>query len=95
MQYPPPSKNKPSARPKNAPRSLALRIDRAAGDLNPILIVFVIGLLALNLTFYIGMSISREPAAWTQARQIDSPAPPPPGSSFSQYTEGASAAAGN
>ena len=104
MQYPPPSKNgpskdrppknRPAARLKSALPSLTLRIDRAAGDLNPVLIVFVVGLLALNLILYIGMSLSRQPAAWSPARQTDSAAPPP-GSSFSQFTEGASAAAAN
>jgi hypothetical protein len=94
MPYLPPSKNKPPARPKNAPSSLILRVDRAAGDLNPILIVFVVGLLALNLTFYLGISVSREGSPWRPARQIDSSAPPA-GSSFAHFTAGTSAAAGN
>jgi hypothetical protein len=59
---------------------LALRIDRAANDLNPILVVMTIGLLLLNLTLYLGMWASQGPIAWTAPHQIGSesaPAPPP------------------
>lgn len=63
MPYPPPRKDKP---PKNANAkhaSLAVRINRAANELNPFLLVLAVGLLILNLTFYLGMSISQHPAA--------------------------------
>ena len=38
-----------------------MRINRAANELNPFLVVVAVGLLILNVTFYLGMSVSRQP----------------------------------
>ncbi|MBV8778488.1 MAG: hypothetical protein JO032_16500 [Alphaproteobacteria bacterium] len=61
----------PSDRPKQKPLasrkgSLVLRLDRAAGELNPFLVVLAIGLLILNVTLYLGMAAARQPDAWNQ-----------------------------
>jgi len=37
-------------------KSLTRRLDRAAADLNPFLMVLAVGLVVLNLTLYIGMA---------------------------------------
>ena len=39
-----------------------MRINRAANELNPFLLVVAVGLLILNLTFYLGMAVSQYPA---------------------------------
>jgi hypothetical protein len=89
MQQSPSPKRKPPNNPEKAPISLALRINRAAGDINPVLMVFALGLLILNITFYLGMSLSREASsAWPSARQIGSSSAPP-GSSLSQLSQSA------
>ena len=61
MPYPPPRRDKSqnSANEKHA--SLAMRINRAANELNPFLVVVAVGLLILNFTFYLGMSVSQHP----------------------------------
>ncbi len=87
MQQPPSPKRKPPNNPKEAV-SLALRINRAAGDVNPVLMVFALGLLILNITFYLGMSLSREASTWPSAQQIGSSSAPP-GSSLSQLSQSA------
>lgn len=74
MQAPEPPKDKSSARSKEPRASLALRIDRAAGDLNPFLLVLMIGLLMLNLTLYLGMMASRHPFVWAAPMQQAAPA---------------------
>jgi hypothetical protein len=96
MQQSPSPKRKPPNNAKEAPISLALRINRAAGDVNPVLMVFALGLLILNITFYLGMSLSREAVTWPSARQIGSSSAPP-GSSLSQLSQSApvSAVGGN
>jgi hypothetical protein len=40
----------PDQSPKKDPQSLAARLDRAAGDMNALLLVLAIGLAALDLT---------------------------------------------
>ena len=40
----------PNQSPKKDPRSLAARLDRAAGDMNAFLLVLAIGLATLDLT---------------------------------------------
>jgi hypothetical protein len=62
-QYPPPRRHKS---PNNAGKkhaSLAVRINNAANELNPFLVVVALGLLILNIIFYLGMSVSRYPPA--------------------------------
>jgi hypothetical protein len=95
MQYPPPPQDKSPHDPKEARASLALRLNRAANDLNPILIVFAVGLLVLNLTLYLGMAASRQPFIWMTPRQLGSRIAPATTSS-SSFNRGASvSAAGN
>jgi hypothetical protein len=55
---PSPHSNKPHNQPKTG-ASFVVRVNRAANDLNPFLVVVVVGLLLLNLTFYLGMAISQ------------------------------------
>jgi hypothetical protein len=43
--------------------SLAVRLDRAAGDLNPFLLVLMIGLLTLNATLFVALAASRHQSA--------------------------------
>ncbi|HVC54091.1 MAG TPA: hypothetical protein VND87_18885 [Stellaceae bacterium] len=43
--------------------SLAQRIERAAGDINPILAVFAIGLAILAFICYAGLAVSRQSVA--------------------------------
>ena len=76
MPVPEPPKNKPLGERKDARAMLAVRLDRAANDLNPLLAVLVIGLLVLNLTLYIGMAASRDPSIWAPPRHIGADAPP-------------------
>ena len=61
MQSLPPPEDKPGNRDNQTGgrTSLAVRINRAANDLNPMLMVLAIGLLVLNITLYLGMSVSR------------------------------------
>ncbi|MBV9965929.1 MAG: hypothetical protein JO008_09545 [Alphaproteobacteria bacterium] len=68
MLHQEPPKRDPVPQHKGGARSLALRIDRAAADLNPVLLVLVIGLFILNVTLYMGIAASREPALWPAAR---------------------------
>jgi hypothetical protein len=58
--------------------SLALRLDRAAGDLNPFLLVVTIGLLLLNVTLGLGLAVTQHRFAWpspTQQTGMETPAP--------------------
>ncbi|HTZ35629.1 MAG TPA: hypothetical protein VMB84_06350 [Stellaceae bacterium] len=55
-------KDKPQAQSKSARATWTMRVDRAANDLNPMLVVVAIGLMVLNITLYIGMAASRQPA---------------------------------
>jgi hypothetical protein len=69
MQFPERRKDKSPAGSTDWRKSLALRLDRAAHDVNPILVIFAVGLLVLNLTLYIGMAVAGEPFVWTQPHQ--------------------------
>ena len=60
--------------------SLGFRLDRAANEINPFLMVLAIGLLVLNLTLYVAMSLSKQPSAATMPRQ-------PPPSMAAQHTQ--------
>jgi hypothetical protein len=72
-------KHRPEDRAIKAPRaSLVLRLDRAAGDLNPFLLVVTIGLLLLNVTLCLGLAVSQHRFAWpppTQQTGMESAAP--------------------
>lgn len=61
--YPPPQRDKSTNTANAKQASLAVRINRAANELNPFLVVLAVGLLILNLTFYLGMSVSQHTAA--------------------------------
>jgi hypothetical protein len=39
--------------------SLPVRLNQAANDLNPFLIIVAVGLMILNLVLYLGMSVSQ------------------------------------
>ena len=67
MQSPPPPEDKPANNQTDGRTSLAVRINRAANDLNPMLMVLAIGLLMLNITLYLGMSVSRAHITGTSA----------------------------
>ncbi|HZK90429.1 MAG TPA: hypothetical protein VFC56_09815 [Stellaceae bacterium] len=83
MEYPERPKPKAAASQKATRASLALRIDRAAGDVNPLLIVFAIGLMILNLTLFLGMAAARQPTLWAAPHQAGpaagTPTAPPAG----------------
>lgn len=75
MPSPQPPHDKSPETTKEAVRSFTRRLDRAASDLNPFLMVLAIGLIVLNLTLYIAMAAAggasaaamRRPAAAPQA----------------------------
>jgi len=59
MSEPSPSPEDTS-RQAAAPRApLKQRIERAAADINPLLVIFMIGLGILDLTCYVGIEMSR------------------------------------
>ena len=51
---------------------LARRVERWAGEINPLLMALVVGLLVLNLTLYIGLAAAREPFIWSAPHQVES-----------------------
>ena len=59
MQSSPPPENEPVNNQTDGRNSLGVRINRAANELNPMLMVLAVGLLVLNITLYLGMSVSR------------------------------------
>lgn len=61
MPDPAPQKSKSPNNANQRDASLTMRINRAANELNPFLVVVAVGLLILNVTFYLGMSMSRQP----------------------------------
>jgi hypothetical protein len=77
MPIPERPKNKLVASPKDPRGPFTLLIDRAAGDLNPFLVILAIGLMLLNLTLYLGLAASRHPFVWTQPHEIGSAAATP------------------
>jgi hypothetical protein len=76
MQYPERPDDKYPGNSKNPRGPLALRLDRAANDVNPFLVVLAAGLMILNITLYLGMAVSRQPFVWTAPHEIGSPAQP-------------------
>ena len=55
-----PPEKQPQAHDKPAKRvPFMRRLDRVAGEINPLLVVFMIGLGILDLTCYVGLEISR------------------------------------
>ena len=77
MQIAPPPEERPRANaPKAARAPLTLRLDRVAGDLNPFLILLVVGLLLLDLTLYIGLAVSRQQSNWNAPHQAETSSPP-------------------
>ena len=63
QQSPTPKRPPRRPRPEADTASLAQRIERAAGDINPVLAVFAIGLAILAFTCYAGLAVSRQSAA--------------------------------
>ncbi|HEX5319908.1 MAG TPA: hypothetical protein VFW46_12170 [Stellaceae bacterium] len=59
------------ARPKSVP--LRRQVERAAGEMNPLLMIFAIGLLILDLTCYVGLQMSH--AQYGQAAAAATTAP--------------------
>ena len=76
MPIPERPKNKPLGERKDPRGTMAVRLDRAASDLNPILVALAIGLMVLNLTLYIGMAVSRNSSIWAPPRHVSADAPP-------------------
>jgi len=58
MPYPPSSKGPNKGQQKQTP--LPVRLNQAANDLNPFLIIVAVGLMILNLVLYLGMSVSQQ-----------------------------------
>jgi hypothetical protein len=46
-----------------------MRMERAAGDLNPILMVLALGLIVLNLALYLGMAAANNSLTVSHPRQ--------------------------
>lgn len=73
MTPPLPSPEKqPHAKDRSAQRVPFMRqLDRVAGEINPLLVIFMIGLGILDLTCYVGLEVSRnqhaQPPAQTAA----------------------------
>jgi hypothetical protein len=61
MNYRTPSKGPDKGQEKRA--SLPMRLNQAANELNPFLIIVAVGLMILNLVLYLGMSVSRQSSA--------------------------------
>jgi hypothetical protein len=53
---------------KDLAKAFALRVDRAAGDLNPLLTALAIGLTVLNLTLYLGIAAVKDNLSASSAR---------------------------
>jgi hypothetical protein len=55
-----PLKKQPRAQDKPAKRVPFMRqLDRVAGEINPLLVIFMLGLGILDLTCYVGLEMSR------------------------------------
>jgi hypothetical protein len=55
-----PLKKQPQAPEKSAQRvPFTRQLDRVAGEINPLLVIFMIGLGILDLTCYVGLEMSR------------------------------------
>jgi len=54
--------------------SLPVRLNQAANELNPFLIIVAVGLMILNLVLYLGMSVSQQFPAGTAAHPHSTPA---------------------
>jgi hypothetical protein len=70
MQYPELPEEKSAASEKEARAGLMPLIERAAGDLNPLLVTLAIGLMILNLTLFLGLAASRQSIAWMNPNQV-------------------------
>lgn len=83
MQHVPSPEERPDGNPPpdgNAPNetraaSLTRRLDRAADALNPFLVLLVVGLGLLDLTLYVGLTVSRQPFVWTAPQHLGGAAP--------------------
>jgi hypothetical protein len=53
-----------------------MRLNRAANELNPLLMLVAVGLLILDVTFYLGITASHESMAWRPPLQSASSAAP-------------------
>jgi hypothetical protein len=73
MPSPPSPHDKSPDTSKEGIKSLTGRLDRAAADLNPFLMVLAVGLIALNLTLYIGMAAAGGASAAAMRRPPATP----------------------
>jgi hypothetical protein len=94
MPYPKRPGEKPFDADKNPVKALVVRIERAAGDLNPFLMVLAAGLLLLNLTLYLGMAAANDSFTMGRPRQDISHYAQPEATSAT-FHEGGSVSAGN
>jgi hypothetical protein len=64
MPFPlPPDKRSPRGSGPQQPVPLRRGVERAAGDINPILAIFAVGLAILVFTCYVGLAVTRHPLA--------------------------------
>jgi hypothetical protein len=94
MPYPERPNEKSLDADKDRVKALVMRIERAAGDLNPFLMVLAVGLLLLNLTLYLGMAAAHDSFTLARPRQ-DTPFYVQPEASPVTFREGGSVTAGN
>jgi len=94
MPYPEHPSDKSLNAEKSQVKALAMRIERAAGDVNPFLMVLAAGLLLLNLTLYLGMAAAHDSFTPARPRQ-DTSFYPQPEANPATFPEGGSVNAGN
>jgi hypothetical protein len=94
MPYPEHPNDRPLDTSKTPVKALVMKIERAAGDLNPLLMVLAVGLVVLNLTLYLGMAAAQNSFAVARPRQ-DASYYAQPEATPATFHEGGSVTAGN
>jgi hypothetical protein len=94
MTYPERPTEKSLDANKDPVKALVTKIERAAGDLNPLLMVLALGLVLLNLTLYLGMAAAHNSFSVARPRQ-ETPFYPQPEATPATFHEGGSVSAGN
>ena len=94
MPYPEHPNDRPLDTSKTPVKALVMKIERAAGDLNPLLMVLAVGLVVLNLTLYLGMAAAHDSLSASRPRQDAAPYTQSQSSPVT-FSEGGSVTGGN
>jgi hypothetical protein len=94
MPYPERRHEKSLDADKDPFKALMAKVERAAGDLNPLLMVLAVGLLLLNLTLYLGMAAAHDSLSASRPRQDAAPYTQSQSSPVT-FSEGGSVTGGN